>query len=607
MNRTVKKQPMKKESKKSLGKLINLMILDFLMEYPDGLSEAELIDNIIQGYGLEEVRYEKGLKKETTEVATPSLKSNSAIRQSIRGQVRRALEALTELDAYLDFSREGNTRSIRFGKKYGVEITDTKFAEEYNEKNIQGFMVQAEAENKVYIEGPTEYLPEIKKAGAELKKVDDLGSQLDKIAAQAATMAKSLTNSADKILGGFMSMKDTAENMILLAFKILYGIFIVIAVILMTILTLYVLINCFLFKIPLHVMWNIALLICILNFFLGAILGIFGYVTSIIAPTIAYFISPEFLSNQNSPINAPSPIPECINTCLNGDGNIYKVFGVENMLKNTKEFNEVMTIAAKIVNTADELNNYKSSAEKYEKRLEGYEKDLTTLTVGSKNGDLTALLEKANKNSKNNKYVLNEKECPSSKAETDCTDSVGSKCFLIENCKTSSDNEVKKIAEYVASLKEALTKEKQSITSLKGSFETAIGTVKTPINSAKKTVNELVILINKYMSGDADLIQMFNCGFLGKDLIVFMDQLYFKFSGSCKGMAIACGVGAVLSYFGAIMVLRAVYRNGPKARDNSKKSGHKKLDNHEHDHEHDKEATHQLDTETFHIMPKPKQ
>lgn len=117
---------MKKESKKSLGKLINLMILDFLMEYPDGLSEAELIDNIIQEYGLEEVRYEKGLKKETTKVANPSLKSNSAIRQSIRGQVRRALEALTELDAYLDFSREGNTRSIRFGKKYGVEITDTR-------------------------------------------------------------------------------------------------------------------------------------------------------------------------------------------------------------------------------------------------------------------------------------------------------------------------------------------------------------------------------------------------------------------------------------------------------------------------------------------------
>ena len=39
------------------------MVLDLLLEYPEGLSEAEIINKIIEEYGLEEAAYEEPLEK----------------------------------------------------------------------------------------------------------------------------------------------------------------------------------------------------------------------------------------------------------------------------------------------------------------------------------------------------------------------------------------------------------------------------------------------------------------------------------------------------------------------------------------------------------------
>ena len=124
--RKEEKHPIKSKSQKSLGKLINIMILDFLMEYPEGLTEAEITSKIIEEYGLEEVGYEERLDKKVVSGKKESEKSGSDIRQTIRGQVRRALEALCNIEEYLDIGKDGAAKAVNFMKQYGLEVVDTR-------------------------------------------------------------------------------------------------------------------------------------------------------------------------------------------------------------------------------------------------------------------------------------------------------------------------------------------------------------------------------------------------------------------------------------------------------------------------------------------------
>ena len=88
------------------------MVLDLLIEYREGLSVAELTNKIIEEYGLEEAAYEETLGKD--------------VRQTVRGQVRRVLEALTEIGEYLDLEKEGCGKNTTFWKQYGVELVDKR-------------------------------------------------------------------------------------------------------------------------------------------------------------------------------------------------------------------------------------------------------------------------------------------------------------------------------------------------------------------------------------------------------------------------------------------------------------------------------------------------
>ena len=469
-----------------------------------------------------------------------------------------------------------NTKNASIEVKYNNEVITTEISKEYQAQNVQGFLVQSKIEYTIYIEGPTTFLPEIKQAQTGISNLSDIETQLNSLASQVSSMGSTVTKSADSMVVNIVNVKDKAQEVMLFAFQIIFGIFLGIAVILMVILTLYALVNCFLFKIPLHIMWNIVLIICILNFILGAILGILAYITSILSPTMAYFVSPEFIQSPNCPFAAEKPIPDCINTCINGDGDLYTAFNVPAMLEGSNNIDTILDIGNNITKLATELQGFNSSKAilNYNNTLKSYEEDLTTLTENSEKGNLKNLLSELNSEGKG-KYVLKQEDCAPLTHESQCNNESSGKCYVIDNCTGSSNTKAKSLAEYVKSLRELINKEKEKMANLSTKYEKASKEIQTSIDSVNNVIGDLMKVVSGYMSGDAGLIKMFNCGFIGKDLIAFMDQLYFKFSGSCKGMAIACATGAALSYVGVIMVLRAIYRNGPKARENSKKKTEK--------------------------------
>ena len=100
----------------------------------DGLSEAEIIDHLIENYELDGAANLERRGIETKSLKTGNSKQANPVRQSIRGQVRRTLEALSNIDAYLDIEGTGNTKAEIFRERYGVEIKDGDEDEYGNEK-----------------------------------------------------------------------------------------------------------------------------------------------------------------------------------------------------------------------------------------------------------------------------------------------------------------------------------------------------------------------------------------------------------------------------------------------------------------------------------------
>lgn len=132
------------ESQKSLGKLVNIMVVEELRKekeiFPEAglfgdengeeesikgaLTEAEIVNRIIENYHLEQAELMEDRKEQKG-------KKQNSRQQAIRGQVRRALEVLSNMEEYLDVSRDGDSAPNLLKKHYGVEVLETEKRKKY--------------------------------------------------------------------------------------------------------------------------------------------------------------------------------------------------------------------------------------------------------------------------------------------------------------------------------------------------------------------------------------------------------------------------------------------------------------------------------------------
>lgn len=482
--------------------------------------------------------------------------------------------------------------------------------------HLQGFKnsdsedyIAINTEYETYIKGGYDVSNDLQPVAAEIKDgKTEIIRELDTYQTQFLDLETSVSSTGEQLVDNIMKIRDKAFDLFLLAFKILYGIFVAFSAGLMTLLTLYALIKCFIFKLPVHILWNVVMIVTILTLIIGSLMGILGFIFGTVSPVLTELLSPDYLNDPNSFFGATGNAAQYINTCLNGDGDLAKDLNVSNSVAAPlSQFNEL----AKTINVyIKQLANTSIVYQKIEDKLKNYYDKLETVTDSTDgNNQVSVVINEINSKTDNSVcgktdyYTVN--QCKDGYSEETTFTSSGKNCYKIQNLSSgftpdysscSNDNEkIKAQIKYLIDIAESVRKTKTKVGTLKTECNDIYTDLNTMFTSIGKMTDSIATVLNDNLSPDSKLFDMFNCNFLATDLITFVDQFNNHFAKSCRDIGISCLVGCFLSYIGVYILLRAMYHYSPDAKKRAVKEKEKS---------YDKKDTERIDTEIIKIKGK---
>ena len=221
--------------------------------------------------------------------------------------------------------------------------------------------------------------------------------------------------------------------------------------------------------------------------------------------------------------------------------------------------------------------------------VNGYANDLRTTTTAAIHGDndITTLLNKLNtitdtEGCGNCYYVTNIEQCTAIQnhpniINSDNAFSLEGNCIVITKTDKITTSKtcvigtptITSIKQYVNDIDGALTKTKNTLTEAQTRCNTLIDDIKTQYGITGRMATSMTGVVEDAVGPDSTLFSMFNCNFLGHDLIQFVNQFHNKFTKSCRDIGISCLCGSFFSYIGVYILLRAMYHYSPQAKKNA--------------------------------------
>ena len=493
----------------------------------------------------------------------------------------------------------------------------TKNGQKIYPLHLQGFK---DKNSKDYIAINTEYQTSIQGGYSVCQELQPVAKQiqeekaaifleLDNYQKQFLELEQSVSTTGGQLVDNVMKIRDKAFDLFLLAFKILYGIFVAFSAGLMGLLTLYALIKCFLFKLPVHILWNVVMIVTILTLIIGSLMGILGFIFGTVSPVLTELLSPEYLTSPNSLFGTVGNAPKYIDTCLNGDGDLARDLNVSgSVAEPLAQFNKL----ANTINTYLSTLTSKSIVyQTIEIQLEAYLTNLETVTDSTYGNDqVSTVISEINAKTDNSVcgktdyYTVN--ECKEGYTEATTFQSSGTNCYKIQNLPlgfapdysscSSNNQKIKDQIKYLIDIADSIKKTQNNVTALKTECNAIYADLNTMFRSIGKMTNSIATVLNGNLSPDSNLFDMFNCNFLASDLITFVDQFNNHFAKSCRDIGISCLVGCFLSYIGVYILLRAMYHYSPDAK--------KKAEKEKEEKNNAKKETDRIDTEVIKIKGK---
>ena len=466
-----------------------------------------------------------------------------------------------------------------------------------------------QTEYTAYIESAAESTKDLQESAEQIvlgKGDGSLQQTLQGFQTEFTNIEQTITGVASPVLDNVVKIRDTAFDIFLLAFKILYGIFVAFSVVLMALFTLYALIKCFLFKIPVHIIWNLVMLICILTLIVGSLLGIISYIFGAISPVLTYLLSKEYLNDPNSLFHGMGEAPNYIDVCLNGDGNLVSALHV---LDGVAKYIEEFTAVSRVIESLSSALPTESAVYKSIKNeLKQIKEDLSKATDSTYGvDDVTAVLKSINALTKScgitDYYTVT--TCPSGYNKKTSFDS----SFSVNNCYhlgdvydntailfnpsysskcPSESTDLENNINYILELYDLLENTMNGVGYAQTECNNLLEQISNVYQATSGMTSSMIQVANSAVGPDNDLFSMFNCNFLSHDLIQFVNQFHNKFTKSCRDIGISCLCGSFFSYIGVYILLRAMYHYIPQAKKNTNK---------------DKQNT-QISTEIVEIKPK---
>ena len=409
----------------------------------------------------------------------------------------------------------------------------------------------------------------LKNAGATISDPNSgLDTTLNGYSQTFSDMEQTISNVGDPAIDNILKVRDKAFDLFLLAFKILYGVFLALAIALITLLSLYVWLKFTFLKIPTHIFWNVAMLICFLTLLIGSLLGIVTYIFNAISPVMTYLLSKDYLEDPSSLFSQTGDSAKYVDICLNGNGDLSTALGVgSGPAADLEKFDSYSKgIQAAAASTPDECTSYKKIMEQFD----AIEEDLSIATDSTYGNDnIQAVIDSLNTLTLSCSEYYTTSSC---KAGYIPNATNGNKCLIFKvgtsvpvphtSCSTSATTINQKI-DYINSISSLFSTQKTELATLSAECNTLVTHMKKVYEQTDAMTKAMSSATSGAVGSDSKLFSMFNCNYLPHDLIQFINQFHNKFVPACKDVGISAVVGSIFSYVAVYFLLRALYHFAP--------------------------------------------
>ncbi|MCQ2817084.1 MAG: hypothetical protein MJ252_07450 [archaeon] len=415
---------------------------------------------------------------------------------------------------------------------------------------------------------------------------------METISKSAAQLQKSMDDIGSKTFTSIKDYRETANKRIFLFFQVLFGMFMAFAVILLVVLVLYTCTQCCLFKFLLLILWNILLAFIVLGFTVCLLFGILSEASAQLPAAVGEVLTYDYLTNESSKIHIDNESANLLDICLNQDGDLATGMNIsfasiekidelylvmDNLTKVIEDIEELDTSEA-IKNSISGMNEYHNDYSLVTDETEG-DKDVNAV-LKELNGYTDKNLETTENCGTEDRFVSIKEKCPEGYTyfNGEGTKPEGKNCLLVKDWNDEKIGEAyAECIEYVNNIKTLVggiskfevnnTDTSQvvidSLSGLSDNYNAMIPTLNSTAAGGIKLGNEFLEIFKPIMSKEG-FNSVFNCNFIKKDMINFMDILYNEFYDDCRAVCIGTFIAAAFSYLGLFALVISVYRHGKK-------------------------------------------
>jgi len=562
-------------------------------------SLLNFIDDIISGQKGHTIPYWSGIEGIKEILQSIKVGINNTIYQN----KDNFYDATNDYNTYLESAKikldnldEGDAKNS--GNYYSIDFPDTS-GEYLNKKMVpfcisgwDKFMESFESEYNNLKDSTSPVITNMKNTFDEVTGCNNICGE-----SQTLTAITESIEAIDDISGSFKDIQDqitdpwydlqsTINDIGEKSLKIAGSVICVFCASVCVLILLYKLLNCVgkIFKIIIHVLWNIVALTTVASFIIGGVIGLLGKIGTDLVSVMNYIISEE---------NLNSPTPEVIENignkdylieCLHGDGNLSSVLELESRAAGIADLNDIKRQLTNLKGLfGDKTESIAPTI--YDNLLTGKyysneffildDSGIPTTNQYKIDTELNNVNEKLNQcnikdywgntslpDNYNDEYTfINIYNLDSS------YNSKYASCSAADNAATSVGDRLSKINDFFAAPPSGLkTKEK----AVKSEMDGIYTSLNTAIDSSLEIISSITDQLNQNVGADGELWGMINCKFMGEGIKVVFKNLHDGLGKRFINLGNTLVAMAFLESFAIVFTLLTLKKPDSKPNSDSK-------------------------------------
>lgn len=381
----------------------------------------------------------------------------------------------------------------------------------YND--VDSYLSQIKGEHTLIMEPGIFFINEMKSASSSLQdQSNDVKSSLETSINDLGQIQSTFDDLSSDIFDEIIKYQNYINDYSDLCFYVLTGVFMFFGVVGFLCTFFFVLCEkCQCIRIFLHILWNFLAFFSFILMLLGGIIGLVGIVLTDGVGVLDYVVSSDNLTPQEegiSPIILSGESLDYINTCLNGDGNLYDKFG----LKDSSNIDQLYLMNKKLTEYEILVSEYKDSYNSTNQLGEYYQE--IQKDYSKTHNEVGKAFENLNKITENDRFVPNESYCSNQQDN-------GGKCYILNSSfnLSSIDKEYdnKDTSKYINLLIQYNKENQNLLDNLIQQQKDFVNTssdlllqLKKDVNTSKKIIEPLTNIFSEY-TGNEGINSLMNC------------------------------------------------------------------------------------------------